>query len=117
MSVIFLPAILGPEMAAPMVWAPGIFGALSAGKPSMPIKNPRFRWGMLVFFFGGRSIRVKQVRFGKLAFLQQNGACFGTKNVILGRFDLRFGEKLATCHSGLETVWGGWHFLWTRVVF
>ena len=25
MSAIFLPAILGPEMAAPISWAPGIF--------------------------------------------------------------------------------------------
>ena len=25
MSVIFLPAILGPEMAAQFLWAPGIF--------------------------------------------------------------------------------------------
>ena len=31
------------------------------------------------FFFGGGCIRVKQVRFGKLAFLQQNGALFGPK--------------------------------------
>ena len=25
MSVIFQPTILGPEMAAPILWAPGIF--------------------------------------------------------------------------------------------
>ena len=25
MSLIFLPAILGPKMAAPILWAPGIF--------------------------------------------------------------------------------------------
>ena len=35
MSVVFLPAVLGPEMAAPILWAPGIFGVLSAGKPLM----------------------------------------------------------------------------------
>ena len=37
MSVIFPPAILGPEMAAPILWAPGIF-VFSAGNPPMPIK-------------------------------------------------------------------------------
>ena len=39
-------------------------------------------------------IRVKQVRFGKLVFLQQNWAFFGPKIcVILGRFALRFQWK------------------------
>ena len=37
MSVIFLPATLGPEMAAPILWAPGIFGSF-CWKTPMPIK-------------------------------------------------------------------------------
>ena len=35
MSIKFLPVILGPEMAAPILWAPGIW-VLSAGKPPCP---------------------------------------------------------------------------------
>ena len=50
MSVIFPPAILGPEMAAPILWAPGIFG-LSAGKPPCP-QNSSFRGGVVVFLKG-----------------------------------------------------------------
>ena len=59
MSVIFPPVILGPGMAAPILWAPGIFVVLSAGKPPRP-KNPRFRgsWffgrGGCQFYFYGR---------------------------------------------------------------
>ena len=37
MSVIFPPAILRPEMAAPILWAPGIFGSF-CWKTPMPIK-------------------------------------------------------------------------------
>ena len=40
-------------------------------------------------------VRVKQVRFGKLASLQQNGAVFwGQKYVLLGRVALRFQWKV-----------------------
>ena len=35
-SIKFPPVILGPEMAAPILWAPGIFLVLSAGKPPCP---------------------------------------------------------------------------------
>ena len=39
MSIIFCwPAILGPEMAAPILWAPEIFGSFLQGKPTCPIK-------------------------------------------------------------------------------
>ena len=37
MSVLFPPATLGPEMAAPILWAPGIFGSFCRKTP-MPIK-------------------------------------------------------------------------------
>ena len=36
MSVIFPPAVLGPEMAAPILWAPWNFLVLFAGKPPCP---------------------------------------------------------------------------------
>ena len=52
MSVIFPPGILGAEMAAPLLRASGIF-ALSAGKPSRPIKIPRFRGGYFGRMGGG----------------------------------------------------------------
>ena len=34
MSVIFPPTILGPEMAAPILWAPGIFGSFCWKTPN-----------------------------------------------------------------------------------
>ena len=42
MSVIFPPAILGPEMAAPILWAPGILGIFLLENPH-PHKIPPFR--------------------------------------------------------------------------
>ena len=53
MPIIFLPAILGPEMAAPILWAPGIFLVLSAGKNPMPIKFFVLGGGSGVFRKGG----------------------------------------------------------------
>ena len=41
MSVIFPPAFLGPEIAAPISWAPGLFHSF-CWKTPMPIKIPRF---------------------------------------------------------------------------
>ena len=43
---------------------------------------------------------MKQVRFGKLAFSQLNGANFYPKTSIFGYFALRLSEKC----SGVETV-------------
>ena len=62
MSVIFLPAILRPEMAARILWAPGIFWFFLLEKPHAH-ESPRFRgvWGFLegggwkwqsIFFMG-----------------------------------------------------------------
>ena len=42
---------------------------------------------------GGGGIRVKQVRFGKLAFLQQNGALFGPKKCDFRPFRATFSMK------------------------
>ena len=42
--IIFLPAILGPEMAAPILWVPGIFWFFLLEKPHTH-KIPRFRGG------------------------------------------------------------------------
>ena len=52
-SVKFLSAILGPEMAAPILWAPKI-SVVSAGNLHVH-KFPHFRGGggILVFFWGG----------------------------------------------------------------
>ena len=36
-SVKFLSAILGPEMAAPILWAPGIFGSFCRKTPMIKI--------------------------------------------------------------------------------
>ena len=52
-SFTYLPAILGPEMTAPILWAPGIFGVLSAGKPSMPITFLVLGAGVFWCSFGG----------------------------------------------------------------
>ena len=52
MPVISPPAILGPEMAAPILWVPWIF-ELFLLENLHAHKIPRFRWGYWVFFFGG----------------------------------------------------------------
>ena len=50
----FLPAILGPEMAAPILWAPGKMRSFC--RKSHVHKIPRFRGGgVFGFFFGGGS--------------------------------------------------------------
>ena len=51
MSVIFPPAILGPEMAAPILWAPGNFWFFLLENPHAD-KIPHFR-GELVFVWKG----------------------------------------------------------------
>ena len=48
----FLPALLGPEMAARILWAPEIFWFLLE-KASMPIKFLVFFWGGGILGWGG----------------------------------------------------------------
>ena len=47
-SIKFLPVVLGPEMAAPILWAPGIFGLFLLENPHAH-KIPPFRGGFWVF--------------------------------------------------------------------
>ena len=44
-SIKFPPVILGPEMAAPILWAPGIFWFFLLGKNPHAHKIPPFRGG------------------------------------------------------------------------
>ena len=53
MSVKFLSAILGPEMAAPILWAPGKMRPFC--RKSHVHKIPRFRGGRVFWVFGGGS--------------------------------------------------------------
>ena len=57
MSVIFLPAILGPETAAPILWAPGIFGFFLLENPRVH-KIPRFRGAVVGFWQGGVEVPI-----------------------------------------------------------
>ena len=50
----FLSAILGPEMGAPILWAPGIF-AFFLQENLHVHKIPRFRKGCILGFSGGGS--------------------------------------------------------------
>ena len=52
MSIKFPPVILQPEMAAPILWAPGIFGFFLLENPHAH-KIPPFRGGVLGFFRKG----------------------------------------------------------------
>ena len=52
MSRKFSPAILGPEMAAPILWAPGIFWFFLLANPHAH-KIPAFRGGVGFFRRGG----------------------------------------------------------------
>ena len=57
MSIIFLPAILGPGVAAPILWAPGIFWFFLLENPRAH-EIPPFRGGGFWAFLeggGGRS--------------------------------------------------------------
>ena len=51
-SIKFPPVIRGPEMAAPILWAPGIFGFFLLENPHAH-KIPPFRGGFWVFFRRG----------------------------------------------------------------
>ena len=53
-SIIFPPVILGPEMAAPILWAPGIFWLFLLENPHAH-KIPLFTGGVVgfCFFWGG----------------------------------------------------------------
>ena len=56
------------------------------------IDNPRTR-SLLLHAYPGGGIRVKQVRFGKLALLQQNGAVFVPKKPDFRPFRATFSVK------------------------
>ena len=53
MSVFFLPAILGPEMAAPLLWAPGILWLFLLENPHADKIAPLGGAGVLGFFRRG----------------------------------------------------------------
>ena len=57
MSIKFPPVILGPEMAAPILWAPGILGFFLLENPHAH-KIPPFRGGCWVFLEGGVEVPV-----------------------------------------------------------
>ena len=52
MSIKFLPAIMGPEMASPILRAPGIFGFFLLINPHAH-KIPPFSGGVVFFWKGG----------------------------------------------------------------
>ena len=57
MSVIFPPVILGPEMAAPIVWAPGIFWFFLLENP-VPVKSLVLEGGGVVGFLEGGGVEA-----------------------------------------------------------
>ena len=70
MSVKFLSAILGPEMAAPILWAPGKMRSFCR-KTAMPIKFLVLGGGIMVFFLWGSAdliifmgARIFPIKFG-----------------------------------------------------
>ena len=78
MSIKFLPVILGPEMTAPILWAPGIFWFFLLENPHAH-KIPPFRgggcWGFLeggvevpiLFLWAWGFFRSMTIKFGKFA--------------------------------------------------
>ena len=62
MSIKFPPAILGPEMAAPILWAPGIFWFFLLEKPHAH-KIPPFRGGR--GFFGREGWKCQFYFYGR----------------------------------------------------
>ena len=57
MSIKFPPVILGPEMAAPILWAPGIFWFFLQENPHAH-KIPPFRGGCWIFLEGGGEVPI-----------------------------------------------------------
>ena len=57
MSIKFPPVILGPQMAAPILWAPGIFGLFLLENPHAH-KIPPFRGGSWFFLEGGVEVPI-----------------------------------------------------------
>ena len=57
MSIKFPPVILGPEMAAQILWAPGIFGLFLLENPHAH-KIPPFRGGCGFFWKGGVEVPI-----------------------------------------------------------
>ena len=57
MSIKFPPVILEPEMAAPILWAPGIFWFFLLENPHAH-KIPPFRGGFWVFLEGGVEVPI-----------------------------------------------------------
>ena len=57
MPIIFPPAILGAEMAAPILRAPGIFRLFLLKKPHAH-KIPRFRGGRIFLWEGGVEVPI-----------------------------------------------------------
>ena len=64
MSIKFPPAILGPEMAAPILWAPGMFGFFLLENPHAH-KIPPFRGGVVVFLEGGGGWKCQFYFYGR----------------------------------------------------
>ena len=63
-SIKFPPVILGPEMAAPILWAPGIFWFFLLENPHAH-KIPPFRGGFWVFLEGGGGWKCQFYFYGR----------------------------------------------------
>ena len=76
MSVKFLSAILGPEMAAPILWTPGKMRPFCRKNPVHKI--PRFRGGgILGFFWGGGGGKCRFYFYGRADFSDKWGFAEG----------------------------------------
>ena len=64
MSIKFPPVILGPEMAAPILWVPGIFGFFLLETP-MPIKYLLLGGGGLLGFLEGGGWKCQLHFYGR----------------------------------------------------
>ena len=73
MSIKFLPAILGPEMAAPILWAPGIFWFFLLENPDAHEIPPFGGGGGVLRFFrrGGGSANLIFMGVGIFRCLQK----------------------------------------------
>ena len=67
----FPPAILGPEMAAPILWAPGIFWFFLLENPHAH-KIPLFRGGGVMGFFGRGGWKCQFYFYGRGDFSEQS---------------------------------------------
>ena len=99
MSVNFSPAILGLEMAAPILWAPGICWLFLQEQNFHAHKTPRF-WGVFGFLLGGGSANFILMGMGIFLNLRRASKGLMVRGVLATRSSLALSSSLPQDQQG-----------------